>query len=188
LTAGADVGHRDAMTSGTLHDTGRLIARARWLEERCFEILGGWVVTTSDPEAKLLLARQSHHHAWHAELFGRVLPRANGLDLAADTAVDVPEWVEFLDQLAATTGSVDRVVGVFDLLVPRKLAEYERWRDGSDPVRDAPVLRWLQFVIADESADLTEGRALLAGRPATAPTPAQAALRSALDRAGDLLS
>ena len=176
------------MTSGTLHDTGRLIARARWLEERCFEILGGWVVTTSDPEAKLLLARQSHHHAWHAELFGRVLPRANGLDLAADTAVDVPEWVEFLDQLAATTGSVDRVVGVFDLLVPRKLAEYERWRDGSDPVRDAPVLRWLQFVIADESADLTEGRALLAGRPATAPTPAQAALRSALDRAGDLLS
>ena len=34
------------MTRGTIDDTARAIARARWLESRCFEILGGWVAST----------------------------------------------------------------------------------------------------------------------------------------------
>ncbi len=173
------------MTSGTLQDSGRRIARAQRLEERCFEVLGGFVTSTADAEVKLLLARQSHHHAWHAELFARVLPDANGFDPGP---VDPdPGVVAFLDLLAATTGPIDRLAGVFDLWIPRKVAAYERWLDETDPVRDAPLVRWLQFVVADERADLAEGRALLAARAPGAPTPGRVALAAALDRVGDLL-
>ena len=77
------------MARSTLDDTARRIARARWLEERCFEVLGGWVASTPEPEVKLVLARQSHHHAWHAELFERVLPVASGLEVVDQPGPDV---------------------------------------------------------------------------------------------------
>lgn len=173
------------MTSGTLRDSGRRIARARALEERCFEVLGGWVTSTTDAEAKLLFARQSHHHAWHAELFGRVLPDANGFE--PDPTGPDPAVGAFLDLLAATSGVVDRLAGVYDLWVPRKVATYERWLDETDPVREAPLARWLGFVVADERTDLAEGRALLARRAPDRTTPARTALTGALDRVVDLL-
>lgn len=173
------------MTSGTLQDSGRRIARARVLEERCFELLGGWVTTTTDPEIKLCFARQSHHHAWHAELFGRVLPEANGFE--PDPADADPAVGAFLDLMAATSGATDRLAGVYDLWVPRKLATYERWLDETDPVREAPLVRWLAFVVADERTDLAEGRALLARRNPPVDSPARTALAGALDRVVDLL-
>ena len=173
------------MTTGTLTDSSRRIARARLLEERCFEILGAWVATCTDPEVKLCFARQSHHHAWHAELFGRVLTDANGFEPAS--AEPDPTVAEFLDVLASASGPVDRLAGMFELWVPRTVATYERWLDGVDPVREAPLARWLTFVVSDEKADLAEGRALLAARSSGGATPGRAALDAAFAGLADLL-
>jgi hypothetical protein len=71
--------------------------------------------------------------------------------------------------------------------MPAKLAEYEDWLDTVDPVQDAPLRRWLGFVIVDEHADLAEGRALLDDRRAAASAPHREALAAAHRRAGRLL-
>lgn len=174
------------MARSTLDDTARRIARARWLELRCFEVLGGWVTTTPEPEVKLVLARQSHHHAWHAELFERVLPVASGLDVAHHDEPD-PGWNAALAEIEALSGTADRLAAIFGVLVPTKLVEYEHWLADTDPVRDAPLRRWLGFVIADEQADLAEGLALTRGFPAAAEARGRGAVEAALLAAGPLL-
>jgi hypothetical protein len=163
------------------------VGAAQWLELRCFELLGGWVTTTPEPDVKLVFARQSHHHAWHAELFERVLPSANGF--SADGLVTAPDdaWTALVDDLVALSATNDRLVGAYEVLMPAKLAEYERWLDVVDPVQDAPLRRWLGFVIVDEHADLAEGRALLDARGASSAAPRREALTAAHERAGRLL-
>ena len=175
------------MSPGTLEETARWVGAARWLELRCFELLGGWVTTTPEPEVKLAFARQSHHHAWHAERFERVLPSANGF--SADGLVTAPDdaWAALVDDLVALTSTNDRLVGAYDVLLPAKLEEYEEWLEAIDPIQDAPLRRWLGFVVADEHADLAEGRALLEDRDGTASAPRRKPLAAARRRAGRLL-
>lgn len=174
------------MTPSTIDDTARAIARARWLELRCFEILGGWVASTAEPEVKLLLARQSHHHAWHAELFERVRPTASGLDVTHYGEPPSP-WRALLAELEVLTATTDRLAGAYGVLLPAKLAEYERWLGEADPVRDAPLRRWLGFVLADERADLVEGRTVVDQIQGADAAPGRAAVEAALAAAGPLL-
>jgi hypothetical protein len=168
----------------TVHETARRIARACWLEQRCFEVLGGWVASTPEPDVKLAFARQSHHHAWHAEVLARVRPSANGLGTADTDDVPGEGWQAFLDVLASLGTTADRLAGVYGLLVPAKLDAYERWLADTDPVQDAPLRRWLGFVVTDERADLEDGRRLSV---AHAVAPSRPALEAARARAGDLL-
>jgi hypothetical protein len=179
-------GNTAAVTPCTLGDSARWISRARWLELRCFELLGAWVASTPEPEAKLLLARQSHHHAWHAELFERVQPQANGFSLKEDAEPDAP-WSHVMEELAGLSTTVDRLTGAYGVLLPAKLAEYEQWLESIDEVRDAPLRRWLGFVVADERTDLAEGRALLEALPAADHSPARARVEARLRDAGPLL-
>ena len=174
------------MAPGTLDATARAIARARWLELRCFEILGGWVATTPEPDVKIVFARQSHHHAWHADLFERVQPVASGFDVpAAD--VTHPGWAALLDEVEELVTTADRLAAAFAVVLPAKLAEYEQWLHDADPVRDAPLRRWLGFVVADERADLVEGRALAARTPGADAAPGRMVVETALADAGPLL-
>jgi hypothetical protein len=171
----------------TLEETARWIGHSRWLEERCFELFGGWVPTTPEPDAKLAFARQSHHHAWHAELFDRVSPAANGFN--ADGLVGAPNdgWEVLFAKMVGLASTVERVVAAYELLIPHKLREYERWRSVTDEIRDAPLLRWLAFVILDERNDLAEGQALLEDRTDEVPWAFRAPLEAAVTRAGPLL-
>ncbi len=120
---------------------------ARWIEQRCFELLGGWVTSTPEPDVKLVFARQSHHHAWHAELFDRVLPSANGF--TADGLRDRAECR--VDRAGrrprrAHRRRSDRLVGAYDVLMPatlgrvRALARDRRSRPG----RAVAPLAWLR--------------------------------------------
>jgi len=176
-----------AMAPGTIEETAHAIARARWLELRCFEILGGWVPSIPEPEVKVALARQSHHHAWHAELFDRVRPVASGLEVTAEAA-PAPPWLAVVSELAALTTTADRVAGAYGVLLPAKLAEYERWLLDVDPVRDAALRRWLGFVVSDERADLAEGVGLLERVPGADTAPGRAVMEAALAAAGPLLA
>src|SRR5262249_37546896 len=106
----------------------------------------------------------------------------DGLVAAPDDA-----WTALLDDLVALTSTSDRLVGAYELLMPGKLDEYERWHAMVDPVQDAPLRRWLGFVVMDEHADLAEGRALLDDRGAASTAPHRTALAEAQRRAGRLL-
>ena len=145
------------------------------------------MTTTPEPEVKIVFARQSHHHAWHAELFDKVLPLANGFTVDGLVTAPNAEWSALVDDVAALSSTGDRLVGAYEVLMPATLAEYEQWLRIADPVRDAPLRRWLGFVIADVAADLVEGRAALAASGTADAAPHRPELLAAVRDAGSLL-
>ena len=143
----------------TLDESARRIGHFRWLETRMFEILGGWAATTPEADVKLLLARQSAHHGWHTELLEECLPSTKDHDPGRLTAAPSPGFAGFLDSLAAETSTVERLAGLFQVLVPEQIATYERHLESTGPVADAANRRLLRFVVTDEVDHLTEGLA-----------------------------
>lgn len=148
----------------TLEESGRLVGSYRWLELRLFETLGGWVQGVPEVEVKLRLHADAAKHAWHAQLWQELLPR--GGELAADelTAPPAPGGKAFLEALAAPADpgqTVEKLVGVYRVVLPRQVASYRAHLVRTSPVSDGPVARALSLVLRDEVEDWREGELLL---------------------------
>lgn len=165
---------------------GRIVAY-REVEGRLFEVLGGWVPDTSEPRAKLLLARHSHHHGERAGLWDRHLaldgapPPAPGGDGHGPFEA---EWSSFLaGPVVASSGesagpdpTAERLAAVYRGVLPALLAVYGSHLDEADPVCDEPVARTLRAVVAGARRDLDEGEALIregSGRPRGPDAPSR---------------
>ena len=149
------------MTTG-LEESARLAGSHIWMERRLFEILGGWVTTTAEPEAKLLLDRHSHHCAWRAGQWMDRLPVLADMDRDALAATPDPVLGPAIAVLGPTTAATAaRLAGVYRFALPRLWSAYDRHRAVADPVADGSTLRTLAMVVADVTADWQEGEALL---------------------------
>ncbi len=160
----------------TIERSGQRIGRHAWIEMRLFEVLGRWSGSVVDPQARALFARQSHHHAWHAELWHDLLPALPHLPASR---LVVPD--EASARLAATLGDVDertdpatddgvaaRLAAVYGVALPRLVDSYDDHLEHTTVVADGPTTRVLRLVLADLADDLAAGEALR-GR---LPTPA----------------
>lgn len=147
--------------STTLGESARLAGTHVWMERRLFEVLGGWVTTTPEPDAKLLLDRHSHHHAWRAGQWEDRLPVLADVDRAAMAATPDPDMAPAVDRLAGLEGTAARLAGVYRFAVPRLWAAYDRHRRLAGPVADGSTLRTLGMVAHDLAADWQEGEAVL---------------------------
>jgi hypothetical protein len=176
---------------GSLAELAAWLGQAHHLEQRCFEILGGWVPDTPEHEAKALFAEQCYHHAWHAEVWAERFPAGYGHELEAAGAAPSPALTAALDALATAPGTAERLVGFYRVLQPRKIVAYDRLRRASSPVGDRPVLRWLELVLRDEVEDWRSGEALaqqaLRAEAATQALAWQVALEARFVTVGDLL-
>ncbi|HEV2311296.1 MAG TPA: hypothetical protein VGU73_12315 [Acidimicrobiia bacterium] len=145
--------------------TAALVGDACWRERAAFATLGGWVPTVGEPVAKLLVARHSRHHGWHAELLAEVRPMTRAHDGAADPVPVKDEWVGAMEEIRGEPGlpTVERLTGVYQVLLPRMLADYDRLLDATSPWSDGPVARRLRLVVDDERSALGEGLAVLEG-------------------------
>lgn len=143
----------------SIHEVDRLVARYVWLERRRFEVLGSWVVSVPEPEVAALLATQSHHHAWHASLWERHLPRRSGYEASEDPPVSGALSV-FLDAVAGPSGptaTVARLSGAFLVLGPQAVASYSAQLSRATTVSDGAFARTCRLVLADQRADGLEG-------------------------------
>jgi hypothetical protein len=152
----------DVMAGMTIDESARRLGHLRWVEQRLFETLGGWVPTTDDADAELLFARHSFHHAWHAELLGRCLPDTRDHEPDALTAPADDAWRALLDALRELDATPARLVAVYGVVVPWLLAEYDAFLGDASPVRDAPSIRWVHVVLADVQTDAADAAELLA--------------------------
>ena len=134
------------------------------LERRLFEVLGGWVPTVAEPEAKILLRAHSFQHAWHAELWDGIAPRTGPRG-----GVDGPgaELVAMLKDRASARSTVDRLAGAYTVVLPPLVGTYRRMRDASTPASDGPLVRVLDLIVTDEEAALAAGQLLLDGMVGT---------------------
>jgi hypothetical protein len=164
--------------------TAAILGHACWLEGRCFELLGAWVPIISEPELKLLAARHSRHHGWHAQLLGEVLPATRDHHPHRLVTPTDPRWVSAVDLVRgdATTTTRERLTGLYQAVLPRLVVGHVEALDATSPVSDGPVARRLRMVIEDERADLAEGLAALETFP-DAGVDETAARRAAVEAA-----
>ncbi|MDQ1427511.1 MAG: hypothetical protein QOK39_987 [Acidimicrobiaceae bacterium] len=145
----------------TLREAAQTIGGYVWLEERLFETLGGWVPDVAEAEVKVHLAAGSHHHAWHALLWRERLPELR--EMVAEGFVVPPGAREsaFVDALAAAYTTVEKLVGVYRVALPRQVGIYTRHREEASPITDGPTIRALDLVLADQVADWRAGELLI---------------------------
>jgi hypothetical protein len=144
-----------------LGEAARRAGGHRWVELRLFEILGGWVSSTDDLDAKLLFDRHSQHHAWRGDQWWDRLPVLADVDRSGLVAAPSGQVAEVAVALEGLDGTIPRLAGAYRLVLPRLVAAYEQHRLEASPPSDAAVMRTLDIVLPDAVADWRHGEVLL---------------------------
>lgn len=149
-------------SSFTIEETARRIGIYQWVEMRLFEALGGWVKAVPELEVKMMLGRHCYRHAWHAQLWHKVLPRLPQAEgLTAPASVHLGAFVGALCDAGGPEATIEKLVGVYRVLLPRLVAAYHSHLGNTSSITDGPTIWTLGLVLADEQEDGREGQALL---------------------------
>jgi len=143
-----------------LEQSAELLGAYCFIERRLYALTGAWSVEVDQPRVQVHLDQVSQQHAWHAELFADRLPVLAGV--APDTLIRSPGAAgTVLEALADAPSSLERLAGLYRVVVPRLLTTYGRHLRRAVPVTDAPVVRALHLVRTDELAAWQAGEALV---------------------------
>ena len=147
-----------------VEETARRVGHYKWIEMRLFEALGGWVATVPELDVKMRLGTHSYHHAWHAELWHKRLPELREMNPERLTVPANDELVAFVDAMTepeAPELTIEKLVGVYRVLIPHKIAAYTYHLNNTSTITDAPTIRSLKFTLQDEFEDWRDGEMLI---------------------------
>jgi hypothetical protein len=133
----------------------------RWVEWRLFEITGAWSTDADLPVVQLHLHDVSLQHAWHAELWEDRLPVLAGSDPAALTRPPSDAVAAVLDDLERETDTVNRLAGLYRVVLPRLVVTYDDHRRRAVAATEGPVIRALRLIRRDEHEQWRTGERLL---------------------------
>ncbi len=147
-----------------VEETAKRVGHYKWIETKLFEALGGWVATVPELDIKLRLGTHCYHHAWHAELMNKRLPELREMKPERLTLPPNDEMVAFVEALTepeAPEQTLEKLVGVYRVLIPHKIAAYTYHRNNTSRITDAPTIRSLDFMLQDEFDDWRDGEMLI---------------------------
>jgi hypothetical protein len=168
---------RELPGSFTVEETARRVGAYKWIEMRLFEALGGWVATIPEIDIKLRLGTHCYHHAWHAELWHKRLPELREMNqerLTAPANEGVEAFMKAMTEPTEADQTIEKLVGVYRVLIPHKIAAYTYHLNNTSTITDAPTIRSLNFILQDEFDDWRDGEMLIQSL-LTAPEDAQRA-------------
>src|SRR5438445_12062147 len=148
----------------SVEESARRVGNYKWVEMRLFEVLGGWVATVPELDVKMRLGTHCYKHAWHAELWHKRLPELremspDRLTLPANEGMEA--FMEAMTEPEAREQTIEKLVGVYRVLIPHKIAAYTYHLNNTSAITDAPTLRSLRFAIADEIEDWRDGEMMI---------------------------
>ena len=138
----------------------RRIGASRWIEEQLFEILGTWVQSTPQAEAKIVFARLSRHAAWRAAQWSAIQSEIEAFDAAVTTLPASPDVAELCDGLRAAVSAAERVEALRSLVLPALAESYAAHERLLDLASGGPARRTLARVRLDLALDQADLDAL----------------------------
>ena len=155
---------RELPGSFDVAETARRVGNYKWTEMKLFEALGGWVATVPELDIKMRLGTHCYHHAWHAELWHKRLPelremKPERLTVPANDAI--VRFFEAMTEPEAADLTIEKLVGVYRVLIPRFIAAYTFHMNNTSEITDAPTIRSLKFALQDEYDDWRDGEMML---------------------------
>lgn len=174
--------HRRPSTLGLRASATRL-GHYRWVEQRLFEMLGQWATSVPEATVALRLGVHCHHHAQHADLWLDRLPALRDATPASLTDAPDAAVADVVAAVAASADTLERIVGVYRVLVPHLAAACRDHLDHTNALTDGPTARVLALVLRDLDDEVAEGEALIGGLVRTADDAQRAdAHRSRLEQ------
>lgn len=155
---------RELPGSFTVEESAKRVGHYKWIEMRLFEALGGWVATVPELDVKLRLGTHCYHHAWHSELWHKRLPELREMNPDRLTVPPNDELVTFVEAMTAPEApgeTIEKLVGVYRVLIPHKIAAYTFHLNNTSTITDAPTMRSLKFALQDEFDDWRDGEMLI---------------------------
>ena len=140
----------------SVEESARRVGSYKWLEMRLFETLGGWVATVPELDVKMRLGTHCYHHAWHADLWHKRLPELREMNpdrLTQPANAELEAFVEAMTAPEAPELTIEKLVGVYRVLIPHKIAAYTYHLNNTSTITDAPTIRSLRFALDDEISD-----------------------------------
>lgn len=153
--AGMVVGGAGVVPAGRLglplEQAARLAGSYCWVERRLFAVLGTWAPADPVPEARALFDVLSQQHAWHAELWSERLPVLDAVEPEALTVAPDADVERLFDVLSGPGGTLLRLASLARVVLPRLVVGYALHLRRSSSTSDAPTVRLLRLVLADET-------------------------------------
>ena len=148
----------------SVEETARRVGHYKWTEMRIFELMGGWVATVPELDIKVRLGTHCYHHAWHSELWHKRLPEMREMNperLTAPPNDAYATFVQAMGEAEAPELTIEKLVGLYRVLLPRLIATYTYHLNNTSTVTDAPTIRSLNFCLQDDLEEWREGEMLL---------------------------
>jgi hypothetical protein len=164
----ASAGAADAAADETLEGSARpltiegsayLVSAWAWAESRLYEVVGGWVPSTTGAAAKIYFDACSQHHSWRARLWDERRPGLPAHLVPSPDSYD--RTGSPIEALAALRGDVERLSAYCRVVLPRAVVGYRSWQRRCSTSSDQPAVRALRFALADALADWERGSGLL---------------------------
>ena len=147
-----------------VEETARRVGNYKWIEMRLFEALGGWVATVPELDVKMRLGTHCYQHAWHSELWHKRLPELREMNPERLTVPANDEVADFMAALTAPEApdqTIEKLVGVYRVLIPHKIAAYTFHLNNTSTITDAPTIRSLKLILNDEFEDWRDGEMMI---------------------------
>src|SRR5437016_13992756 len=148
----------------TVEETARRVGAYKWVEMRLFEARGGWVATVPEMDVKSRLGTHCYKHAWHSELWHKRLPELREMNPDRLTQPANDAMVKFMEAVTEPEGpdqTIEKLAGVYRVLIPRKIAAYTYHLNVTSTITDAPTIRSLKLALNDEFEDWRDGEMLI---------------------------
>jgi hypothetical protein len=109
------------------------------------------------------LGTHCYHHAWHADLWNKRLPELREMNTERLTvpADGMEAFFAALTEPEDQELTIEKLVGVFRVLIPHKVAAYTYHLNNTSTITDAPTIRSLKFILQDEFEDWRDGEMII---------------------------
>jgi len=148
----------------TVEQTAKRVGHYKWLEMKIFELMGGWVATIPELDVKFRLGTHCYHHAFHAELWHKRLPELREMTPEKLTVAPNSEMEAFVEALGEPEDhgqTIEKLVGLYRVLLPHLIAAYTFHLNTTSQIADAPTIRSLKFCLQDDQEGWREGEMIL---------------------------
>ena len=143
----------------------RRVRNFRYAEEWIMMILGGWVATVPELPVKVGLGKIIWETAQAADKLGARLPELRCGTRSANASEAPNEgfaaFIRAVSEPESPVQTIEKLTGIFDVLLPHLIETYERTVAETDPIADAPTIKILEETLTDARRHLAWAQAVL---------------------------
>ena len=148
-----------------VESTARRVRNFRYAEEWLMMLFGGWIATIPEVPVKTGLGKLTWETAQAADAFGKRLPELrcgrNAVGASESPNEGFAAFVQAIAEPESPDQTIEKLAGVFDVLLPHLIAVYERTARSTDQIADAPTIELLDDVVRRKRRHVAWGHEVL---------------------------